>query len=86
MHYINENEYEEEIIVPSWIYTLMTIAIVLWVLAGIAAFIMSIACFGGSGTTIQNLIGFSIALFFGPLYYVYFFFSRSYCKNVKLRK
>lgn len=74
---------EEEVSMPTWIYVMISIAILLWILAGVAAFIISLACFGGSGTTAQKVIGFLLAFLFGPFYFIYFYVSRNYCKGVK---
>jgi len=53
----------------------------LWVLAGIAAFITSIVCFGKSGTTSQHAIGLILAFLFGPFYWIYYFAAKnSYCR------
>ena len=55
----------------------------LWVAAGIGAFIMSLVCFGRSGTTMEHVIGVLLAMFFGPFYWIYYFVAKSYCrKNV----
>ena len=55
------------------------IFILLWVVFGIAAFIMSIVCFGYSGSTGQHVIGLLLAIFFGPFYWIYFLVVKSYC-------
>jgi hypothetical protein len=64
---------------PAAVVIMVFIFIILWLFAGIAAFIMSIMCFGYSGTAAQHVIGFLLALFFGPLYWIYYFFVKSYC-------
>lgn len=56
--------------------------LILWILSGIAAFIMSIVCFGRSGTTAQHVIGLLLAFFFGPLYWIYFGVVGSYCQKL----
>ena len=60
---------------------IVMIIFVAWILLGIAAFIMSIVCFGRSGTTAQHVIGFLLAVFFGPFYWIYYFVVKSYCRN-----
>ena len=58
---------------------LIGIFFLLWVVFGIAAFIMSLMCFGYSGTTVQHIIGLLLAIFFGPFYWIYFLVVKSYC-------
>lgn len=55
------------------------IFVLLWIVFGIAAFIMSIICFGYSGTTAQHVVGLLLAIFFGPFYWIYFLVVKSYC-------
>lgn len=57
------------------------IIMLLWVFAGIAAFIMSIICFRRSGSLIQHVIGLIIAIIFGPFYWLYFWLAKSYCRK-----
>ena len=47
------------------------IIVTIWIILGIAAFIMSIVCFGRSGTTGQHVVGLLLAIFFGPIYFVF---------------
>jgi hypothetical protein len=53
----------------------------LWIIAGIIAFIVSIICFGRSGTTGQHIVGLLLAIFFGPLYWIYYGVVGSYCRK-----
>jgi hypothetical protein len=53
-----------------------------WSLAGVIAFIMSIVCFGYSGTPTEHAIGLIIALLFGPFYWLFYYFAPNYCKTV----
>jgi hypothetical protein len=55
------------------------IFVVLWIGLGIAAFIMSLVCFGYSGTTAQHIIGVILAVLFGPFYWIYYAVSKTYC-------
>lgn len=55
------------------------ILLVVWVLAGIAAFVMSIICFGRSGSTSEKVVGVLLALLFGPFYFIYYGFNNTYC-------
>jgi len=54
----------------------------LWVLFGIAGFVMSFVCFGYSGTLLEKLFGIILAVFLGPIYWVYYYASSSYCKSL----
>lgn len=67
---------------PVKIGILMTVFVAAWVLAGIAAFIMSLVCFAFSGTTLDKLGGLAIAVMFGPFYWIYYSFMNGYCKRV----
>lgn len=51
----------------------------IWGLAGFAAFVTSLICFGRSGTMGQQVAGLVIAVLFGPFYWVYFTSVKSYC-------
>ena len=55
------------------------IVVYLWVIAGIIAFIVSIACVKNS-TFKQNILGLSLAIFTGPFYFL-IFLDKSYCKS-----
>ena len=50
-----------------------------WVIAGLVALVLSIMCFGKSGTTGQKVTGLLLALFFGPFYFIYSSLSTGYC-------
>lgn len=54
----------------------------IWVLIGFAAFITSLVCFGRKGTTIEKIIGLLLAIFFGPFYFIFFFFGGDYCGSL----
>ncbi len=56
--------------------------VIAWVLAGIIAFIMSIVCFGYSGSTTDHVVGLVLATFFGPFYWLFYYFAPNYCKTV----
>lgn len=64
-----------------WAFSLIMIALFLWTVAGIAAFIMSIVCFGRSGTTGQHVIGLVLAILFGPFYWIYYYVAKGYCSS-----
>jgi len=62
-------------------FVMSTIFIFLWIVVGVAAFIMSIVCFGLSGSTAQHVIGLLLSIFFGPFYWIYFLAVSSYCRG-----
>lgn len=64
-----------------WAVALLIVIVLLWVFAGISAFVMSLVCFGRSGTTTEHIIGLALAFFFGPFYWIYFFVAKSYCRR-----
>jgi len=53
--------------------------VLLWVILGFSAFIMSLVCFGYSGTLAHHVIGLLLSIFIGPFYWIYFFSMKSYC-------
>ena len=61
-------------------FVMSSIFLFLWIIVGVAAFIMSIICFGRSGSTAQHIIGLLLSIFFGPFYWIYFLAVSSYCK------
>jgi len=54
---------------------------VVWVIFGIAGFVMSLVCFGFSGSVAEKLIGVVLAAILGPWYWAYYYLSSSYCKR-----
>jgi hypothetical protein len=54
--------------------------VIIWVLAGLAAFIISIYCFTKSGTTGEKILGLLLAIVLGPLYFIYAALNEKYCK------
>lgn len=61
-------------------FIMSSIFIFLWIVVGIAAFIMSIVCFGRSGSTAEHIVGLLLSIFFGPFYWIYFLAVSSYCR------
>lgn len=59
-----------------------TIVLLIWGLVGFAGFVMSLVCFGRSGSTSQHVIGLILAILLGPFYWIYFFVSKSYCAKI----
>jgi hypothetical protein len=60
----------------------ITIIVIFWVILGITGFIMSIICFGRSGTSSQHIIGLLLAIFFGPIYWIFYLAVPDYCKRL----
>ena len=52
----------------------------LWILFGLVGFVMSLICFGYSGSLGEKILGIVIAIVLGPWYFLYYFSSGSYCK------
>jgi cytochrome b subunit of formate dehydrogenase len=61
---------------------IITIIVIFWVILGITGFIMSIICFGRSGTTTQHVVGLLLAIFFGPIYWIFYLAVPDYCKRL----
>ena len=76
MRYLNERENNPlpKSLIASYIF------ILLWGLLGLIAFILSLICFGRSGTLIEKIIGLLLAIFFGPLYFIFYMFNKDYCR------
>lgn len=62
--------------------SVMLLFVITWMLAGIAALIMSIVCFGFSGTMPEKVIGLVLAFFLGPLYFIFYAVNKNYCQNL----
>jgi hypothetical protein len=58
------------------------IVLIVWVVGGIAALIMSIVCFGFSGSLGEKAIGLGLAFFLGPLYFIFYGVNKNYCRNL----
>lgn len=61
----------------SWIVLMIAFA---WMVAGIIAFLWSIVCFGKSGTAVQQVVGLLLALFTGPIFFLYLYSVKNYCR------
>jgi hypothetical protein len=59
--------------------SLFLIILILWIIAGLAAFIMSFICFGYNNEPGYVYLGILLALFFGPLYWIYYIYNKKYC-------
>jgi len=56
------------------------IFIAFWGLLGIVSFFMSIYCFGYNSSLGSKIAGLLIAMFFGPFYWIYYYFMKGYCR------
>jgi uncharacterized membrane-anchored protein len=63
-----------------WLVGLIIVLTLIWIVAGIAAFIMSLVCFGKSGTTAQKIVGLVLSCFIGPFYWIYYGVLKDYCR------
>jgi hypothetical protein len=67
----------------TWLIAAFVLA---WIIAGIVAFFMSILCFAYSGSWIEKLGGFLIAILFGPFYWIYYAFMKTYCAQIPTKR
>jgi hypothetical protein len=85
-YYIDENniqysnEVKENIDKENGFRIGLSLFILLWVFLGIVAFIMSLICFGKSGTLVDKILGLLLAFIFGPFYFFFFAFNKNYCR------
>ena len=61
------------------VITLYLCLIVLWIFAGLSAFVMSLFCFGYKNDPGNAIIGLLLAFFTGPFYWFYYLFNKTYC-------
>ena len=76
--YTNDQEKDNK----SSLKIVISIIIAIWVILGITGFIMSIVCFGRSGTTTQHVVGLLLSIFFGPIYWIFYLAVPDYCKRL----
>jgi hypothetical protein len=53
----------------------------IWIVSGAIAFIMSIICFFYDSTMDQKIIGLLLAMLLGPFYWFYYIYNTSYCNK-----
>ena len=58
------------------------LVVLVWVLFGIAGFVMSLWCIGFTGNFGEKFIGIVIAIILGPWYWLYFYSVPSYCARL----
>ena len=51
-----------------------------WAISGLVAFVWSLVCFGRSGSGLDKAIGLLIAMFLGPIFFLYLTFNKPYCR------
>jgi hypothetical protein len=51
----------------------------IWIILGISAFFMSLFCFGYNSDGGYAILGFVLALFTGPFYWIYYAANAKYC-------
>lgn len=52
-----------------------------WSLIGLAGFVYSLICTGKTPSVTRAILGVVIAIFFGPLYWVYWYADKTYCRG-----
>ena len=53
----------------------------LYLVLGLVAFVKSILCFSANSSTSEKIIGFILAILFGPFYFLYYYLNPKYCKS-----
>lgn len=70
---------QKEIRMVTSVFWVIIAFVLVWVILGFSAFIMSLVCFGYSGTLAHHVIGLLLSIFVGPFYWIYFISMKSYC-------
>ena len=55
------------------------IFLLIWWIAGVIGFLMSIVCSFYNGSTTDKFLGILLAWILGPIYWLYFIYNSSYC-------
>jgi len=55
------------------------ILLLIWWIAGMIGFLMSIVCCFLNGSTTDKFLGIILAWVLGPIYWLYFIYNSSYC-------
>ena len=59
----------------------IAIFLILWCILGIIAFVRSIMCFNSDSSTSEKIIDLKLlSIFFGPIYFLYEYFNKDFCK------
>jgi len=62
------------------IFISIIVFIIIWIILGLMAFIMSIVCFNSKSSNFDKVIGLIISSIFGPFYWIFYFSNNNYCK------
>ena len=79
---VQVQETQETTIIQKILGSFALLFIVAWVVGGIAALVMSLVCFGFSGTMTEKIVGLALAFFLGPLYFIFYAFNKDYCRSL----
>jgi hypothetical protein len=60
---------------------LLLIVMLIWMISGGIAFIMSIVCFFYDSSLNEKVIGLLLALLVGPFYWLYYVYNSAYCNK-----
>ena len=52
-----------------------------WPLTGMIALYYAASCYGYSGSLAEKRLGLVLAIFLGPLYFIYYYLTPTYCKS-----
>lgn len=63
-----------------FVVTIVLIFLLLWIIFGVIAMILSLVCFGSSGTILEKVLGLIIAWLFGPFFFIYYSVNGTYCQ------
>jgi hypothetical protein len=73
---------DPEISTSAMIFSIFLLIIILiWCIASFTGFIMSIICISYDGSSGSKIAGILLALFFGPFYWLYYIYRKTYCTN-----
>lgn len=64
-----------------WSWSFLAFFAIVWMIAGLVAFVVSLVCFAYDGTVVEKIAGLLLAFVFGPFYWIYYFTSSTYCKS-----
>lgn len=78
----NKEEEEEKTRKVTSAMIAIYVFMLIWIVSGFVAFIMSLYCFGRQGTITEKIIGLLLAIAFGPFYFIYYMSSKTYCARV----
>ena len=62
---------------------LLLTVMLIWMVSGIVAFVMSIICFFYDSSLNEKVIGLILAILLGPFYWLYYIYNSNYCNRIK---